>query len=294
MDKNKNILIFIIVLIIYRCIYRYHRYIFDDSHQNKGKYILPKIIWTHWDNMDKASLFIKNNIEMRKKKLNDWTIHFLNDSNIDLYIDRKLYPKNYNKLMPAHKSDWVRMYLLQKYGGVWLDAGIIINNEIDFNNIYENSIIYESELTGFYLEGSTINNDPTTFIENWFIMVPLNSRIMKSWYREFEYAINIGFLNYRNEITNKGVDVIKVYMFGEGDTYLTNHAALQKILQLKEIFEPRILLYKAEDTMFKLQIECKWDEDCIYKKITTENLTHIPYIKLRGSDRKDGNFLIIT
>jgi hypothetical protein len=282
----EKIYIILIVLIIYRYIYKYYIY-------QQDTYFQPKIIWTHWDNMDTAPLLIKNILELRKSKLEGWKIHVLNDSNIDMYIDKNRYPKNYNMLMPSQKSDWIRLYLLKNHGGLWLDAGIVINNSIKFNELYTKSLMYKSELTGFYLNGSIINNDPTTFFESWFIMAPKNSRIINLWFQEFEHAINVGFLNYKKKIIKKGVELEKVYMFGENDTYLTIHATLQKLLQLKEISQPRILLYKAEDTMFKLHIDCDWDSDCIYNKITKEDVKHIPYIKLRGSDRRDGNYVLL-
>jgi len=124
-------------------------------------------------------------------------------------------------------------------------------------------------------------------------MAPKNSRIIKKWFKEFEYAIDIGFLAYKKEIIKKGVNVDKIFIFGHDDTYLTIHATLQKLLQLKEIKDPNMILYRAEDTMFKLHIDCNWKSDCIYNKIKNESIKNIPYIKLRGTDRRDGNFILI-
>jgi hypothetical protein len=86
----------------------------------------------------------------------------------------------------------------------------------------------------------------------------------------------------------------QVYIWGPQDTYLTMHAALLKIIQLDIVQQPNILLYKAEDTMFKLHEICDWNPDCIINKLKTDkNIKKIPYIKLRGTDRQDGNFTII-
>ena len=286
---DKNLIILIIVLVVFSIIHRYNR-ISDEI----NKYDLPKIIWTHWDNIESAPLIIKNIFELRKNVLKDWTVHVLSDSNIDKYINKNVYPKNYNSLIPSQKSDWIRLYLLKHYGGLWLDAGIVINDVSELDKLYNSSILNKSEFSGFYLKDLTINNDPTTFIESWFLMAPKNSRIINAWFNEFEYAINIGFINYKNKIIKKGVNVNKIFIFGPEDVYLTIHATLQKILQLKEISNPVMILNNAEDTMFKLHVDCKWKDDCIYNKISTESLKHLPYIKLRGSDRRDGNFILIN
>jgi len=286
---NKNIfIVFLIIIIISILIYKSVNY-FTNSVYN-----LPKIIWTHWDNMDTAPLIIKNILELRQQKLTDWKINIINDSNIDSYIDKNAYPKNYNTLIPAHKADWIRLFLLNKHGGLWMDSGIIINDASELNKLYNDSILYQSEFTGFYLDSKTINNDHTTFIENWFIMAPMNSRIIKAWFNEFELAIKMGFLNYRHENIKKGVVADQVYLWGETDVYLTMHAALQKILQLKDVPDAKIIIIKAEDTMFKIHSDCNWDNNCIYNKLKNENLKHIPYIKLRGTDRGDGNFTLIN
>ena len=64
------------------------------------------------------------------------------------------------------------------------------------------------------------------------------------------------------------------------------HAAMQKIIQLNIIDNPRIKLYKAEDTMYKIHKMCDWDTDCIKDKVKNDkNTENIPFIKLRGIDR---------
>jgi len=290
---DKYIILYFVLILLIIILRRDYSINYSKNTKKSSDYFLPKIIWTHWDDMDKAPMLIKNILKQRDNILKDWEIHILNDSNIDTYINRSRYPKNYNDLMPSQKSDWIRLYLLKEHGGVWLDAGIIINDNTEFNKIYNDSVEYKSELTGFYLNGSIINDDPLTFIESWFIMAPINSKIINKWFYEFEYAVNVDFFNYKTQIMNQGVEVDKIYMFGEHDTYLTIHATLQKLLQLRELSKSKILLYKAEDTMFKLHIDCKWDSNCIKNKISTENIRHIPFIKLRGSDRGDGNYILL-
>jgi hypothetical protein len=150
--------------------------------------------------------------------------------------------------------------------------------------IYQNSIRKKSELTAFYLEARTTNDDPNTYIENWFIMAPLYSNVINKWLQQFEIAINIGFEKYVNDISSTGYKNWGILEFG---TYLTQHLCLQ--IALKDIsnnYNPNLLLYKAEDTMMKLHIECKWDANCISNKLLNDSkVKDIPYIKLRGVDR---------
>ena len=66
------------------------------------------------------------------------------------------------------------------------------------------------------------------------------------------------------------------------------HASLQKILQLKEISNPKFLLKSANDTMFKLHSQCNWDHKCVMNTIKNDSkVRDIPYIKLIGNDRHE-------
>ena len=72
------------------------------------------------------------------------------------------------------------------------------------------------------------------------------------------------------------------------DAYLTMHACFYI---LSENFDDNIishiLLYKAEDSMFKIQDECRWDRKCIHDKLDNySDVKNIPFIKLVTDDRK--------
>lgn len=293
----KNYLKYIIVFLILYLVYKIYS-IFNDQPIQLPKYEYPRIIWAYWDDVTKLPLIVKNILYARTIKLEDsvinkWDVKFLDKNTVCEYINKDEYPRNYSILGPAHQADWIRLYLLKHYGGIWLDSGIIINSVDAFNRLYHESVDYNSELTCFYLNSKTINNDPMTFIENWYILAPKNSRVINAWYDEYTLAIHMGFLSYRHDLTHKGVIADQVYLWGPQDTYLTMHAALLKIIQLNIVKDPNILLYKAEDTMFKLHEICDWDSNCIINKLKTDkSIKNIPYIKLRGTDRQDGNFTI--
>ena len=273
MDENIYLLFIVIVLMI--------------IYKNIKKIYIPRIIWTYWDNVDTMPELVKDIVINRQEKLKDYTQYFISDKTIHQWIKPDEYPKNYNSLIKAHKADWIRLYLLKKHGGIWIDCGIIINSVDELNKIYKTSNDNKDELTCFYLDGLCIDNDPTTFIENWFIMAPKNSRLINKWYDEFTYAIEIGFMEYKFELLNMNIKVSQVYMYGDDDVYLTMHAAIQKILQLKMVDNPRIKLYKAEDAMYKIQVDCNWDELCITDILKTKKIKTIPFIKLRGTDRSN-------
>lgn len=77
-----------------------------------------------------------------KKKLSKYNLIFLNDDNIDKYIDNVDFNK-LNKLCPAHKADYIRVNVLYKYGGIWLDSDTLIINNLDYYiNILKNYDVF--------------------------------------------------------------------------------------------------------------------------------------------------------
>jgi hypothetical protein len=123
--------------------------------------------------------------------------------------------------------------------------------------------------------------------ENWFIMAPTNSRIIKFWYKEYYEAINIGLKKYRQRLNSSNIILHNLTQDNES-VYFTQHYCYQVVIQ--NINEPRILQWRAEDSMFALQKRC-WrgiyeaDTNCLKQLFTTDNINSVPWIKLTGGDR---------
>jgi len=295
LDKmGKKILLFLfiilIVIVITTLIFLYFNF---NSKQEKSSYVMPKIIWTFWDNPELPTLInlIKENNDM---KLKGWEIIYLNELNIDKYISKDKYPDNFNTLGIQHKADWIRLYLLSKYGGTWLDASIIINDNKALDKLYNDSINSKSQFTGFnfknYEPGAFSNKGVPLYVENWFIMVPINSIVIKLWLIQYERAIQMGFQNYRKILDNEQIDTSKIFS-KSSDVYLTQHGCLQHVFQKQLDFSsiPTIIL-PAENDMFKISVGCNFDNACTMNKIKNrlDEVYDVPYIKLVNGARKTG------
>ena len=239
-------------------------------------YVMPKIIWAFW-NDDTMPPLIEKITNYNKKNLIGWEYRILHDSTIHKYIPS--FPPGYESLsIPAHKADWIRLYLLKKYGGVWLDASLIVNDGAALDTLYQESISKKSQFTGF-----SNNEDPSDtipkFIENWFIMAPLGSIIIEKWFEEFTQAIAIGFDKYVDQVRKENIDISRITSI----PYHTAFVALQKVVQTTP--NQPMILNKAIDSMFKIHHECKWDADCVMRGILKDN-GKTPYIKLTGNERR--------
>jgi hypothetical protein len=246
---------------------------------------LPKVIWSYWNDPEIPPKLL-HILAQRETVLSSWDHRVLNEESVYEYIPRDSFPEGYDGLIHQHKADWIRLYILKNYGGCWMDASIIVNSDREIERLYAQSLLTESEFTGFYLQANTLNSVRDTYIENWFIMAPARSRLISLWYEEFTEAVTTGFLHYKKKVTT-AINVSNLYG-GEEDTYLTQHAALQYVLRSRLTERPNILIFDASDTMFKPHVDCKWDSSCVIKYIRdTPKDKQPPYIKLRGNERSE-------
>lgn len=268
----------VIVIILAYTLHSYTRYM---------RY--PKIVWIFWDS-ETLPKIIQNIKEYNRDKLKGWDLRFLNLQTVKKYIPDTAYPNNYDDLVPANKSDWMRLYLLNKYGGCWLDAGIILNDPRILNSIYNQSVETSSDLTVFKTSSQNFRHisgvELPLLIDSWFILAPTGSHLVKAWLDEITYAIELGLLEYKRQVIEDGTDLSKIYFKSETDTYLTVHICIQHVLQKKLQSIPRMLILNSKDSMFKIQDKCKWDDTCIADKLNNDpDSKKLPYIKLISKNR---------
>jgi hypothetical protein len=128
-----------------------------------------KTIWTYWTGPMPDLLFRCK--YSWKEHLGGWTINWLSKEDLSKYNIR--LPKNFDKLHPTAQSDIIRLGLLYEYGGVWLDASIILNR--DLNWLHTISLIHPKDS---YFSYQAFDAD---HFENWLIYVPTdkNPHILK-------------------------------------------------------------------------------------------------------------------
>jgi len=135
-------------------------------------------VWTYWHD-DGAGL-----TDIRREYLNTWDqylgpkweIHVLTDKTLSNYVDVDLV--QYKKCGFAAFSDVLRLYLLGKYGGLWLDASIVLHKPI-------HCIIHDlGRITVFRLKSRK-------YVESWFLYTPQHHRyIFRQWYTELRSVLD--------------------------------------------------------------------------------------------------------
>jgi 2-polyprenyl-3-methyl-5-hydroxy-6-metoxy-1,4-benzoquinol methylase len=58
-----------------------------------------------------------------------YSVHLITEQNILDYVDP--LPDYFYRLCPAHQADFVRVYVICKYGGIWLDSDTLVLDSLD-------------------------------------------------------------------------------------------------------------------------------------------------------------------
>jgi hypothetical protein len=150
------------------------------------------IIWTYWHE-EHLPEFIKKCIDSWRNT--NAKIIIISDKTIDKYINTQ------SKLntSPQRRSDLLRLEVLGKYGGLWLDASIVCYSTFDWVFEQNKCIVFSIPELG---------TDPPV-IESWFIYCKEGDPFVKKWRDEFKNMENYDsiteYISQKN-VNTKGIE----------------------------------------------------------------------------------------
>lgn len=171
-----------------RILIRKYRHILDEKKERyvedptRGDEEVPKIVWFSWlQGIDQAPDLVKVCLASQRKHLPDYEFRVLDLSNYQEWVELPEYVvRKYKKgLIPAASfSDLLRLAVLQKYGGVWMDASVFCSGFGNENLQERWDRIMRSELTVFRYFRRGVRTP--VGLSNWFIAAVPNQIIVSS------------------------------------------------------------------------------------------------------------------
>ena len=135
-----------------------------------------RIIWTYWDSgIENAPPVIKPCIDSWKRLNPTWSVTVLNQESVKLLLP-ELWESLLNKyILPStQQTDFIRLLLLQKYGGVWIDATVYCQKPLDDwlgIAMKDSSFFYfrnPNSVHGICTWFIAVNNTENKHINSWF------------------------------------------------------------------------------------------------------------------------------
>lgn len=247
---------------------------------------VPKIIWTFWHSPELPQT-VATCIDGWRRLHPDYRIHVLNADSVHEFIDA--IPPELANLHITKQADWYRLNLLARYGGVWVDASVILTQRLDaWYAAYP-----EAEFIGYYLERYTTSTH-IPVVENWLMVAQPQSAFVCDWLERFtDIILREGTENYLQRLREEGrFDTLRQAI---GDpSYHTMHVAAQELLQQPDAEQRyRLALLCAEDSAYVLQANAHWRRKRLYAKLMWQPQQVAPaVIKLRGGERRKLNFYL--
>ena len=250
---------------------------------------IPNIIWIMWwQGENNMPPLVKACVNSIKENAIDYDVRIINSENYKEYIDvddvisfrKKKFRKE--RMSLQYFSDIIRARLLEKHGGIWLDATMFITNSkffedvkhknfftIKLNNTYDNQLLFSSGKGQFCLSfwATPAGNPFFSFINEC-----LTYHIQHHWkiwdYLLIEYSISIGInhVPFINDLIRKvPYSNPRLYWFGTCIHQEFNKNNLEEINKTTSIFK---LNYKTmtEEAIDK-QIYTYFDFILEYKKL---------------------------
>jgi hypothetical protein len=275
----------IIIIIILFCIIYTH----NDNHCNEyltQNEIDENTIWTYWDQgVKKITPFYQLCIESWRNKNPKHKIIVVDKYNVYDYISKEDLPPQWeNMILAQHKSDFVRIALLEKYGGIWSDISVICVRP--FNSVFKQN----TSLEGFAMRKYSTDSKDLSVFENWFITAKKGSKIIKRWKEELLKA----FGNARSveEMDKSYFDNIDYQQLPD-TWYLSMHKVLIKLIvtdpEIRDLYFNDSNILEAEKTAFLHYVKYGWDSTAFNLLKKNEELTdqiissNTPIIKIIGA-----------
>lgn len=239
------------------------------------------------------------------------------DANTDypLFHGRRGTPDDFSKVQ--YLADWVRLTLLDKYGGIWLDASVICTSAVDNWIVEHDEIIYDSDeeeeerRVAPKLNKTMINMFPMhangNVHGNWAMAAPEpGNPVVQAWRQEMNDIFNeIGPgqvpTDYIDRVLTKNSTVRDLWNKPAAPPlpYLWVYLALQVVLQRQPKLHAYICLHSCVDgpmyRRFQYNVVHGIEDGVEVSQRTADHLAAEPleldgpdrwFIKLVGTDRQ--------
>lgn len=245
------------------------------NHQKK----IPKKIWIYWEG--DYPEFVHKCVNNIREKNSDFEVNLLNPENVHHYS--KVNLNEMSHATPQQKADLLRFDLIYHHGGIWLDASIIVYENLNW--IQQLVDQTQTEIFTFYRKRNTTNlNAPV--IENWLLASTQHNLFFKEWFDELYIALKQTPKAYIQDIRETEPNPKEIFQKIGNLEYLVAYVACQKVIKKRGM--PSITLIDCDENAFFYQVKNRWVKERILidLAVNTSPMESPKLIKLAGKERK--------
>lgn len=245
---------------------------------------IPKIIWSYWQQAPAPELVAHCKANWQRYAP-DHEVRMLFKEDVTQWLEPSAINKIFDSLPAYRQADWLRLQLLMRYGGIWIDASTILTQDLSWAHRLQQQ--HNTEYTGFYINAFTTRIEQP-IVENWFMAAVAGSVFITDLAAEFDHAIQISESEYLSELHKQGkIEHVAQGLKANSQLYLIMHVAASVLLD-RNPKRYRLALMRAEDSALNFHATLRWRKRHLYARLALSPCpTRVPVlIKLRGCDRR--------
>ncbi len=248
------------------------------KHHNAPQ-VIPRQIWMYWES-EKLPAEVQVFVDKIVRENPAYVVTVINNLNIQEYLPDLHF--THHNMRPSHKSDVIRLELLHRYGGVWMDATIILNRSMD--ELLAVNVDGRYDLIAYYRDGSTLDKNYPV-MESWFLAAPKNNAFIGRWLHYFKPIVELGADEYFRRLLALP-DYETIVQGITPPDYLVVYIAQQQALRENNHYN--FYLRKCEASALLYQSLVEWRPVKLSRMLMVDRLPNVlpPLTKLTGFDRK--------
>lgn len=242
---------------------------------------IPKIIWTYWQSAP-APAFIQACLDNWRQFAPDHQVRLLDRDSIASWLPA-LRP-DFDTLPAYRQADWLRVHLLARHGGIWMDASMLLSRDLGW--LHETQRRRAADYVGFYIDRYT-TRPSLPIIENWMMASVPGGTFAGALAAAFDRALDEGAeaLLQRLRAEDRHARVVQG-LTEDFQRYLLMHVAASDLLDRQPQLA-RLVLLRAEDGPFAWHAAVGWRKRHLFARLALAPCPRMlpAVLKLRGGDR---------
>jgi len=228
---------------------------------------IPKVIWAYWQAAP-VPVFIQACIANWRRFAPDHEVRLLDRSSIAHWLPT--LRADFNTLPAERQADWLRIQLLARHGGVWMNASTLLSRDLGW--LHELRAKRQAEYVGFYIDRYTTRPE-LPVIENWFMASVPGGGFITALAAAFDRALDEGAEPLLQGLRDEGRHAAVMQNLTEDvQRDLLMHVIASELMD-RDPEAYRLALLRAEDGPHAWLAAVGWRTRHHYARIA---LTHAP------------------
>ena len=242
---------------------------------------IPKIIWTYWQAAPPPT-FIQACLDNWRRFAPDHELRLLDRSTAGDWLPSLRADFD---AMPAHRqADWLRIQLLARHGGVWMDASMLLSRDLGW--LHETHKRRAADCVGFYIDRYTTQPEQPVVV-HWMMASVPGGPFVTGLAATFDRMLDEGAEAVLKRLRDEG-RLARIVQGLPEDLQRDRlvHVATSELLD-REPQSARLVLLRAEDGPFAWHAALGWRERHLYARLALTSCPRVmpAVLKLRAGDR---------